>query len=106
MYVFTMRLLQFDKQYGYNIRHNYGQEGKRTNYTPYSCVKIITANAPNVGDHHGVCILFCYWLNDKGTFSSKLDYIENYNLGSMFILYWWDDEDTSMKSPTLCNSGL
>lgn len=44
---------KFDKQYAYSIRHMFGKEGKRTDYTPYSCMKVILSNAPSQGDHHG-----------------------------------------------------
>lgn len=37
----TMDPDKFDKTYAYGVRYNYGKEGSRTNWTPYSCMKVI-----------------------------------------------------------------
>ena len=44
---------QFSKEYAYNIRHRYGKEGKRTEYSPYGCYKLIMDMAPGPGEYHG-----------------------------------------------------
>ncbi|UKK01256.2 DNA primase large subunit [Theileria orientalis] len=44
----------FEKEHAYNIRHMYGKEGRRANYPPYSCSKIINNLPGNVaGSVHG-----------------------------------------------------
>ena len=44
---------KFEKQYAYNIRHSYGQEGKRNDYKPWSCQKVIGQQPPGNGEFHG-----------------------------------------------------
>ncbi|RWS07646.1 hypothetical protein B4U79_07077 [Dinothrombium tinctorium] len=44
---------RFQKDYAYNIRYNYGKEGKKVSLSAYSCNKIINENAPQPGDTHG-----------------------------------------------------
>lgn len=43
---------KFERTYSYNIRYNYGKEGRQQNWSPYSCLKIISEN-PGPMDTHG-----------------------------------------------------
>ena len=44
---------KFEKEYAYNIRHSYGLEGKRMNYNPFNCEKILNMNSPMGQECHG-----------------------------------------------------
>ena len=44
---------EFDKQYAYNIRYNYGKEGSCKNRLPYTCAGISREGAPASGEAHG-----------------------------------------------------
>ncbi len=44
---------EFLKKYAYNIRHNYGKEGKRSDYTPFSCIRVIMNADDDPNKVHG-----------------------------------------------------
>lgn len=47
-----MDLEKFEKSYAYNIRYNYGKEGQAKNWTPHSCLKVISQHV-GPQDAHG-----------------------------------------------------
>ena len=46
-------LAKFNKQYAYYIRHAYGLEGRKANYMPYNCDRLISFNVPMGNECHG-----------------------------------------------------
>lgn len=58
----------FTKNYQYTIEHNYGKRGSMINYSPYSCLKVISNSTVSAGTAHG-CPFKSY---SKGALSSKL----------------------------------
>lgn len=44
---------KFEKNYAYNIRHMYGREGKKNDYRPWNCTKVIQSVNPGTGEYHG-----------------------------------------------------
>ena len=43
---------KFEKEYSYGIRYNYGKEGKKKNWQPYDCMRIIMETV-GPGENHG-----------------------------------------------------
>jgi len=43
---------KFEKEYSYGIRYNYGKEGKKKNWQPWDCMRIIMENV-GAGENHG-----------------------------------------------------
>eukprot|EP00092_Neocalanus_flemingeri_P011576 GFUD01012477.1.p1 GENE.GFUD01012477.1~~GFUD01012477.1.p1 ORF type:complete len:562 (-),score=199.08 GFUD01012477.1:87-1772(-) len=43
---------KFEKEYAYGIRYNYGKEGKKKNWQPYDCMRIIMETV-GTGENHG-----------------------------------------------------
>jgi DNA primase large subunit len=52
MFTKLMSREEFVKKHAYSLRHMYGKEGARKNYTPYSCMRIIMGTPPEIGAHH------------------------------------------------------
>ncbi|CAG9772488.1 unnamed protein product [Ceutorhynchus assimilis] len=63
----TMDTDAFNKNHLYNFNHQFGKVGKRVNYSPYSCMKIIMSNV-GAGDAH--CCPFRHF--DVGRLRAKI----------------------------------
>ena len=50
---YGISLDQFERQYAYNIRYNYGKEGSGRNFSPYSCLGMIRMPSPAADQTHG-----------------------------------------------------
>ncbi|KAI3406639.2 PRI2 [Candida oxycetoniae] len=48
-----LTLDSFNKEYKYNIRHQYGLEGARINYRPWDCATILSKPKPSSKEFHG-----------------------------------------------------
>jgi len=48
----TVDVDKFEKEYAYGIRYNYGKEGKKKNWQPYDCMRIIMESV-GAGENHG-----------------------------------------------------
>jgi DNA primase large subunit len=75
---------KFQRDYSYNIRYNYGKEGKKVNISAYSCQKIINDNTPGPADTHGC----------------PFKHFDNNNLKQMLRRYGIDENNISEVSFT------
>lgn len=73
---------KFEKSYAYNVRYNYGKEGSKKNYSPFSCLRIINENV-GPGDCHGCPYKHC----DASSLKNKLQGYGYDSQGSYFQLY-------------------
>lgn len=48
-----MTMEDYNKNYSYSVRHYYGKEGRRKDYTPWSCVKVKDSHMETAEDAGG-----------------------------------------------------
>ncbi|GAB5353929.1 hypothetical protein AAMO2058_000076200 [Amorphochlora amoebiformis] len=51
-------VVEWQRNYAYNIRHNYGKEGKCADYAPYDCQRVIS-QIQGVGEYHSCPFKYC-----------------------------------------------